>query len=71
MFICPENQHTLTKNQPFYCLGVPRGRIVVIEEACPPADTGSGRGPTETSGRQTTQDTLGGSGVSEANGVLR
>ena len=43
----------------------------MIEEACPPADTGSGRGPTETSGRQTTQETLGGSGVSEANGVLR
>ena len=51
MFILPGNQHTLTKNQPFYCLGVPRGRIVVIEEACPPADTGSGRGPTKTSGR--------------------
>ena len=45
--------------------------MVVIAEACPPADTGSGRGPTETSGRQTTQETLGGSGVSEANGVLR
>ncbi len=24
--------------------------MVGIEEACPPADTGSGRGPTETSG---------------------
>ena len=45
--------------------------MVVIAEACPPADTGSGRGPTETSGRKTTQKTLGGSEVSEANGVLR
>ena len=44
--------------------------MVGIEEACPPADTGSGRGPTETSGRSTTQETLGGSGVSVANGVL-
>ena len=26
--------------------------MVVIAEACPPADTGSGRGPTETSGRR-------------------
>ena len=42
------------------------GRIVVIAEACPPADTGSRRDPTET-----TQETLGGSGVSEADGVLR
>ena len=28
------------------------GRMVVIAEACPPADTGSGRDPTETSGRR-------------------
>ena len=26
--------------------------VVGIAEACPPADTGSGRGPTETSGRR-------------------
>ena len=26
--------------------------MVVIAEACPPADTGRGRGPTETSGRR-------------------
>ena len=26
--------------------------MVGIEEACPPADTGSGRDPTETSGRR-------------------
>ena len=50
---------------------ISRGWIVVIAEACPPPDTGRGRGPTETSGRKTTQDTLGGAGVSEANGVLR
>ena len=31
-----------------------------IVEACPPPDSGRGRGPTETSGRKTTQETLGG-----------
>ena len=41
-----------------------------IVEACPPPDSGRGRGPTETSGRKTTQETLGGAGVSGANGVL-
>ena len=39
-------------------------------EACPPPDLGRGRGLTETSGRETTQETLGGAGVSGANGVL-
>ena len=43
----------------------------MIEEACPPADTGSGRGPLAASYRAAmTQMTMGGSGVSEANGVL-
>ncbi len=42
----------------------------MIVEACPPPDSGRGRGPTETSGRKTTQETLGGAGVSVANGVL-
>ena len=43
----------------------------MIEEACPPADTGSGRGPLTASYRAAmTQMTMGGSGVSEANGVL-
>ena len=38
--------------------------------ACPPPDTGRGRGPAETSSRRAgTQETLGGAGVSEANGV--
>ena len=32
----------------FYAL-IPRGRILVIEEACPPPDTGRGRGPQDTS----------------------
>ena len=46
--------------------------MVVIAEACPPADTGSGRGPLAASYRAAmTQKTMGGSGVSEANGVLR
>ena len=50
---------------------IERGRIVVIEEACPPADTGSGRGPLTASYRAAMkQMTMGGSGVSEANGVL-
>ena len=44
----------------------------MIAEACPPADTGSGRGPLAASYRAAmTQMTMGGSGVSEANGVLR
>ena len=44
----------------------------MIEEACPPADTGSGRGPLVARYRAAmTQMTMGGSGVSEANGVLR
>ena len=48
-----------------------RGRIIVIVEACPPADTCSGRGPLAASYRVAmTQMTMGGSGVSEANGVL-
>ena len=42
--------------------------MVGIEEACPPADTGSG--PDGDKWSKTTQETLGGSGVSEANGVL-
>ena len=43
----------------------------MIEEACPPADTCSGRGPLAASYRTAmTQKTMGGSGVSEANGVL-
>ena len=43
----------------------------MIDEACPPADTGSGRGPLTASYRVAmTQMTMGGSGVSEANGVL-
>ena len=43
----------------------------MIEEACPPADTGSGRGPLTVSYRAAmTQMAMGGSGVSEANGVL-
>ena len=29
-----------------------KGGVAGIEEACPPADTGSGRGPMETSGRR-------------------
>ena len=50
-----------------YCIG----RIVVIAEACPPADTGSGRDPLAASYRTAmTKMTMGGSGVSEANGVL-
>ena len=55
----------------FYAL-ISRGRIAVIAEACPPADTCSGRGPLAASYRAAmTQMTMGGSGVSEANGVLR
>ena len=34
--------------------------MVVIAEACPPADTGSGRGPTETSGRRPRRKRLNG-----------
>ena len=49
-----------------------RGRVAVVAEACPPADTCSGRGPLAASYRAAmTQMTMGGSGVSEANGVLR
>ena len=45
--------------------------MVGIAEACPPADTGSGRGPLVASYRAAmTKITMGGSGVSEANGVL-
>ena len=41
-----------------------------LRRACPPPDTGRGRGPAETSSRRAgTQETLGGAGVSEANGV--
>ena len=48
------------------------GWAAVIAEACPPADTGSGRGPLAASYRVAmTQMTMGGSEVSEANGVLR
>ena len=44
----------------------------MIEEACPPADTSSGRGPLTASYRAAmTLMAMGGSGVSEANGVLR
>ncbi len=41
-----------------------------IEEACPPADTSSGRVPDGDKWSKTTKKTLGGSGVREANGVL-
>lgn len=41
-----------------------------IEEACPPADSCSGRVPDGDKWPKATQDTLGGSEVSEANGVL-
>ncbi len=44
--------------------------MVGIEEACPPADTGSGRVPDGDKWSKTTQETLGGSGVNEENGVL-
>ena len=43
----------------------------MIVEACPPADTGSVRGPLAASYRAAmTLMTMGGSGVSGANGVL-
>ena len=42
--------------------------MVGIAEACPPADTGSG--PDGDKWSKTTQESLGGSGVSVANGVL-
>ena len=46
--------------------------MVVIAEACPPPDThGQGEGPDGDKWSKTTQETLGGAGVSEANGVLR
>ena len=61
----------ITKRIAIFLYPYLRGRIVVIEEACPPADTGSGRGPLTASYRVAmTQMTMGGSGVSEANGVL-
>ena len=41
-----------------------------VWRACPPPDRGRGRGPAETSSREAgTQETLGGAGVSGANGV--
>ncbi len=46
------------------------GRMIGIEEACPPADTSSGRVPDGDKWSKTTKKTLGGSGVREANGVL-
>ena len=43
-----------------------------IAEACPPPDTGRGRGPQDTSSAKRDEvDCGGGAGVSEANGVLR
>lgn len=39
------------------------------QRACPPTDTGRGRGPLDTSSRQRTQETMGGAGESKANGV--
>ena len=45
--------------------------MVVIAKACPPPDIGQGVGPDGDKWSKTTQDTLGGAGVSEANGVLR
>ncbi len=44
--------------------------MIGIEEACPPADTSSGRAPYGDKWLKTTQETLGGSVVSEVNGVL-
>ena len=44
--------------------------MVGIAEACPPADTDK-EGFDGDKWSKTTQDTLGGSGVSKANGVLR
>ena len=44
--------------------------MIGIKEACPPADTSSGRVPDGDKGLKTTQETLGGSVVSEVNGVL-
>lgn len=44
--------------------------MVGIAEACPPPDTGRGRGPSAASYRAAmTQMTMGGAGVSAANGV--
>ena len=63
---------TVKKKQLYFYSVFSRGRIVVIAEACPPADTGSGKGPLTASYRAAmTQIAMGGSGVSEANGVLR
>ncbi len=44
--------------------------MIGIEEACPPADTSSVRVPGGDKWSKTTKETLGGSEVSEANGVL-
>ena len=45
--------------------------MAAIVEACPPPDTGRGRGPLAASYCEAmTQMTMGGAGVSEANGVL-
>ena len=46
-------------------------RMVRRVEACPPPDTGRGRGPLTASYREAmTQMAMGGAGESEANGVL-
>ena len=43
-----------------------------VQRTCPPPDTGRGRGPLETSSCEAgTQETVGGAGVSAANGVPR
>ena len=68
MDVVIKNTHHISMNK----IDISRGRMVGTEEACPPADTGSGRGPLAASYRVAmTQMTMGGSGVSEANGVLR
>ena len=43
--------------------------MAVIEVACPPPGHGQGEGPDVDKWSKTTQDTLGGAEVSEANGV--
>ena len=49
-----------------------KGRMVGITDACPPADTGEREGPARYEFRDSgTKLIVGGSGVSEANGVLR
>ena len=68
MDVVIKSTHHISMNK----IDVSRGRMVGTAEACPPADTGSGRGPLAASYRVAmTQMTMGGSGVSEANGVLR